>query len=623
MRRSLFGQIFTYFAIVILLSILGVGVVSYVQSSRALDDQVERYISQLIRHSTSQTESYLQRYELATDSLLSEDAVKYFMELNPDDSYRYYELTQLIQKNLYRKTFIAYPHIQSITLIGDHGKAVIDDNQNWSTYEGFTPMEALAQINARVPPDGKIAIYKNEDANGREGTITIARRIRGFTTYDPKGVLAMEIETDQLAPLWDMADVGESATFFIVDEGGRIIFKPDASLLTEAEMAEVVGQLSERPEQSLVETIGGEAMLFVARESSYLKWKMIVSLPVDELREPVGAIRTTTWMVGVATLLVALLLAYRFGRTITLPIRSIMEGMRETEKGNWSRIEDGGRDDELGGLIHRYNLMVSRLSEMIDRVYDAELQTQKSELELQRSRFERQQAEFQALQLQINPHFLYNTLETINCYAIVQDSDEITEIVEAMAFMLRYSVQTHLEEITLVNELNHVRNYMVIMRHRLGNDFELDVAVPPELLLRHMVRLTMQPLVENALQHAFKDGMEPHHFIRIDAEETEDEFLVHIEDNGGGMSPEALARLRARLEAGFAEETAASGESGGGTGAGRTILRRGGIGIGNVHRRIRMVYGDGYGLCIDSEEGRGTRFTMRLPHRGISRAEEG
>ena len=127
--------------------------------------------------------------------------------------------------------------------------------------------------------------------------------------------------------------------------------------------------------------------------------------------------------------------------------------------------------------------MVSRLSDMIEQVYDTELHNQKTQLELQDIQLERQRAEFQALQLQINPHFLYNTLETINCYAIVQESDEISDMVEAMAFMLRYSIQTNLEEITIANELNHVRHYMMILKHRIGRDFEIEVATPPELLL--------------------------------------------------------------------------------------------------------------------------------------------
>lgn len=197
--------------------------------------------------------------------------------------------------------------------------------------------------------------------------------------------------------------------------------------------------------------------------------------------------------------------------------------------------------------MRSYNLMVTRLSEMIERVYEAELTTQKAALELQETRLERQQAEFQALQLQINPHFLYNTLETINCYAVVQDSDEIAEMVEAMAFMLRYSIQTNLEEITIANELRHVLSYMTILKHRIGREFEIDVVIPPALLLAKTVRLTLQPLIENIFQHAFFNGIEDRHYIRIDARIEGDRLHVLVEDNGSGMSRERLNELREKL----------------------------------------------------------------------------
>lgn len=261
--------------------------------------------------------------------------------------------------------------------------------------------------------------------------------------------------------------------------------------------------------------------------------------------------------------------------------------MRETEKGNWKSIEMKPRDDEIGGLIHSYNLMVSRLSDMIERVYDTELSSQKTKLQLQAIELERHKAEFQALQLQINPHFLYNTLETINCYAIVQDSDEISEMVEAMAFMLRYSIQTNLEEVTLANELNHVRNYMIIQKHRIGRDFEIEVATPPALLLSRMVRLTLQPIVENIFHHAFPEGIEPEHSIRIDTYEDGEELLVLVEDNGVGMTDERLGELRRRLGKNRLAEEQVADRPG----------RRGGIGLVNVHRRIQMVYGDEFDLA--------------------------
>ena len=241
--------------------------------------------------------------------------------------------------------------------------------------------------------------------------------------------------------------------------------------------------------------------------------------------------------------------------------------------------------------------MVSRLSDMIEQVYDTELHNQKTQLELQDIQLERQRAEFQALQLQINPHFLYNTLETINCYAIVQESDEISDMVEAMAFMLRYSIQTNLEEITIANELNHVRHYMMILKHRIGRDFEIEVATPPELLLEKMVRLSLQPIVENIFQHAFPEGIEVWHYIRIDTRIEQDNLLVIVEDNGAGIADHKLLKLRKRLE----ENRLVDDDDG------MHVRRKGGIGIVNVHRRIQMVYGEEYGITVYSSPDQGTK----------------
>ncbi|MNI52774.1 Sensor histidine kinase YehU [compost metagenome] len=241
--------------------------------------------------------------------------------------------------------------------------------------------------------------------------------------------------------------------------------------------------------------------------------------------------------------------------------------------------------------------MVSRLSELVDKVYQAELRDQES-------RIERQKAEFQSLQLQINPHFLYNTLETIVCFAVVKDSKEISEIVKALAYMLRYSVRTNLEEITIANELKHVLHYLVVMKYRIGREFEIDVAMDPSYLLHNMVRLTLQPLVENTFQHAFYEGLEDYHYIRIDAGEDESFFWVSVEDNGAGISEDRLRELREKLS----ENRLADQEMGS---AGET----GGIGIVNVHRRIQIVFGEQYGIRIESEIDKGTKLTMIMPRR--------
>jgi two-component system, sensor histidine kinase YesM len=601
LRKSLSAKLFVSFLTVIVLSLSMVGFISYFQASSALDRSTERSIAQVIRSASYQTDLYLQNYEKASDSILSYYQVKQFLDMDPEDSYSYYQYTNDIQKYLFRSLFILYPQISLMYVINESGKAVSDDNANQAYSTQFNAEERYRTLASQTPESGRIAILNTNVQNvPNAGIISMVRQIRGVSSYRPNGILAIEFKAQELARIWEPLDLGQGGFFFILDEFGKPLYQPAAA--GKSLPAELLANVAAHPNTSYIEGVEGKDYLFVSRKSDYSNWQLVVTMPVSELREPIATIRTTTILVGVLTLAGTLLLATRFGQSITRPIRVLKEGMRETEKGNWLRLDIDDRQDELGGLMRSYNLMVSRLSQMIERVYEAELTTQKAALELQETRLERQQAEFQALQLQINPHFLYNTLETIKSYAVIQDSDEITEMVEAMAFMLRYSIQTNLEEITIANELRHVLSYMTILKHRIDREFEIDVVIPPGLLLEKTVRLTLQPLIENIFQHAFPGGIESHHAIRIDARIEDGRFLVMVEDNGAGISPERLDRLREKLKL----NQLAGGE-------GDSLYHRGGIGLMNVHRRIQMVFGEEYGLSVESRQGEGTRMTLSMP----------
>lgn len=607
-RKSLSRQIYAYFLIVIVLSLVSVGAVSYWQSSRALDDQVKQYMMQMVDSANYQTDSYLQAYELLSNAFSSNSDVRAFMEIKPDDAYEYYEYSDKIKKFAFasmESIVTLYKQLNMIYAAGQHGRSVVYENQNlFFNFDPVLVQEKFEFLMKMTPVNGKIVLLNMSIRQADQGSVvTMARTVRGPSYKEEnRGVLAFEIKLDELAKTWDRVNLGKDGFFFIVDNAGNYIYP--RSMSERKPNDELVSQVLTSGDQTFLSKYNGEERMFVSRKSGYYDWNLVASMPVEELRRPANTIRTTTIIVGLITLAAALWLAFRFGRSIVRPIRELKDSMRETEKGNWQYIEDAGRNDEMGGLIHSYNLMVTRLSDMIERVYEAELEQQKNALELGESKLERQKAEFQSLQLQINPHFLYNTLETINCYAIVQDSGEITEMVEAMAFMLRYSVQTNLEEITVANELNHVRNYMIILQHRTEREFEIDVAIPPSLLLEKMVRLTLQPLIENIFQHAFPEGVEERHSIRIDARKEGGLFQVFIEDNGTGMMPERLAELRRKLE----ENRLAEPEE-----ASTATKRGGGIGLMNVHRRIQMVFGEAYGLSVDSEWGRGTCMTLTMP----------
>ncbi|MEK8126860.1 histidine kinase [Paenibacillus filicis] len=595
-RAGLYPKLLLSFLIVIFVSMTGVGVFSYYMSSSELDKLIETQMSQIAGNAVHHTDLYLQSYERSMVSLLSNVEMKRFLDLPADEKgYLYYENRKMIKESSIDSVFIRNPEVAAVYLMSFEGNALTfyNDTLGYSFSQEETRKYAEMYKQASKP-DGSLAILNRSILPDQQNkTLTLVRQIRGLSSPNNRGVLAIELRSAELSSLWKGMDLGDNGYFFIADEEGTFVYHPDRGLVGSKLSPKLKEQVLQAGNEAFVSGEGGAERMYMSRRSSFGGWRLVISMPLDELQGPVQTIRTSTIVVGALTLALSLWLARRFGISITRPLQELKEAMRETEKGNWAIIPVPEHRDEIAELMKRYNTMVGRLSELVDKVYQAELRDQEN-------RLERQKAEFQSLQLQINPHFLYNTLETIVCYAFVRDSKEISEIVKALAYMLRYSVQTNLEEITVANELKHVMLFIVVLQHRIGREFELDVVVPPEFLLHHMVRLTMQPLVENVFQHAFPDGIEDYHYIRIDGGMDGDMFWISVEDNGAGIEEEALAQLREKLSANRLADVSPQGKAGG-------------IGVVNVHRRIQMVYGDQYGLSIESQEDKGTRMIMRMP----------
>ncbi|MCY9658058.1 histidine kinase [Paenibacillus chondroitinus] len=596
--RGFTKKIFAYFLIVIVLSLSCVGIFSYIITSGELEEMVENQMDQIAGNAVHHTDLYLKDYERSIVSLLTNRQIMEFIDLPATrEEYDYYLYRKTIREVSVDPLFIRNPKLASVYLISDKKNAVYYyNNVNEQSFNAEDIQKQRDYFLANTTADGQLSILNHTIIEGQENQmLTIVRRIRGYTSPELSGLLAIEMRSADLSALWKGIDLGKYGYLFIIDDKGRYIYHPDGFKVGTSVPKAFFAKLNQAGSHSFADAYEGDERMYVSRKSEFSDWQLVVSMPIRELRKPLSNIRSTTLVVGLFTLILAMLLAYRFGKSIAKPVQTLKSGMRETEKGNWATIPLPPHRDEIVELMVRYNLMVKRLSEAVDRVVQVELSN--SEI-----RMERQKAEFQSLQLQINPHFMYNTLETIVCYATIQDSEEISEIVKALAYMLRYSVQTNLEEITVANELKHVMYYLVVLRHRIGREFEIDVAIKPEYLLHVMVRLTLQPLVENVFQHAFPDGLEDYHVVRIDGGVHDNIFWISVEDNGAGMSEAKLMQLREKLNT----NRLADGEV-------DEAGKKGGIGVLNVHRRIQMVYGEQYGLRIESKLEQGTKMIMAMP----------
>lgn len=284
---------------------------------------------------------------------------------------------------------------------------------------------------------------------------------------------------------------------------------------------------------------------------------------------------------ALAAVLMILFVTFLYSGRFKRRIRVLVNKMRAVEEGNLAVTEQVGGRDEIRTLDKNFNHMVRQLDRSIQENYVQAL--------------EKKEIEFRNLQLQINPHFLYNTLETVASIAAVHDVNEICEITSRLGDIFRYSLgQNAGSHVTVRQELTHTQNYVFIQKVRFGDKLEARFDVEEHLLSCMIMRFLLQPLVENAILHGLAEKRGKG-VLEVSAREEGGCLVFTVRDDGVGMTAEQLDLLTARIE---------GGDGGGG-----------GIGVLNVHQRIRMMYGSGYGITIRSRPGEGSSFSVTLPMR--------
>ena len=331
--------------------------------------------------------------------------------------------------------------------------------------------------------------------------------------------------------------------------------------------------------------VGGRTYLVHAVPSRSTGWT--VSFLASDERIASGRARLAGTVAGflAAAAGAILVLSWMLARRVTDPITRLRRLMGRVEADDLAVRAPLGGNDEFGELSRSFNAMVGRMDRMVN--------------ELVRSRVLTREAELLALQQQVNPHFLYNTLESINSLAAQQRWEEIRSVVRQMAGIFRYCISRSAHEsVRFADELAHVSDYLAIQQVRFGGRiaaaFDVDERIPPLASLKFV----LQPLVENAVRHGLADRAEGA-LISVRGRLDLDEVVLEVEDNGTGIPPDRLAALRRSLEA-ASEHPLDAGP---------------GLGLHNVHARIRLEFGERYGLSLAAAPGGGTRVTVRLPRR--------
>lgn len=394
-----------------------------------------------------------------------------------------------------------------------------------------------------------------------------------------QGILLIHLNYTGLKLLLDGVILGNEGYIYLIDGNGEIIYHPRAQLIDSGLEHENNRAVSEYRDGIYQETFHGEERVITVKSVGYTGWKLIGVAPRQTVS--LNSLKTQLLVVFVAAFilfLMSLVNSYISSR-ITTPIRKLELSVNEIEKGNLNAKVDAEGSYEIRHLGQSVQNMAKQIQVLMADIV--------SEHEKKRKQ------EFDTLQSQINPHFLYNTLDIIVWMIENEKPDQAVKAVTALARFFRISLSRGKSIITVKDELEHVRNYLMIQHMRFKNRFSYTIEAEDEVLELASLKLMLQPLVENAIYHGmeFMDGDGE---IFISAWKEGEDLYLKVSDNGLGMTEEQVARLFS--------DTPHTGSS-----------RGSGIGVKNVNERIRLYFGSEYGLSIESEPDEGTVVTIHLP----------
>lgn len=425
------------------------------------------------------------------------------------------------------------------------------------------------------------ADYLIRSSDSSPDQFTLARSLNTFENKSRFGTIALEAKWRMMDNGLDLLRSESEAGVFLLDEAGRVMYSPTSvSLPALQELGPTRG------------SAGYERLpdyyLFSYRLDD---WGLTVvkALPVSYIDQSVAMTQKYGMIVGVVSAAAAALLAALLAVTVSRPIIRLARSMRGM---NWLREEEGhspNRYDEIGLLEMRFHTMSSRIREHIRNEYSINL--------------EKQTAQLKALQAQINPHFLQNTLQLIGSMSFSEKPGDIYRIIQSLSDMFRYVIREPDELATLGMELKHLNNYMHIQSQRYSTKLSYEVQEAGAYADCLLPKLSLQPIVENAFMHGF-DRKKGNWRLHVQFVPGENGLYIRIADNGLGMSAARLDEVRARL----------------GSQQGMLWTSGSSIGLYNVAARIRLHFGGGYGLTIDSGLEAGTIVSIYIPIRKAGEA---
>jgi len=410
--------------------------------------------------------------------------------------------------------------------------------------------------------------------------INVGRSITNRVTGENIGIVILTVHEEEIYSSYEKLDVFEGSYSFIVDGSDNMISHSKRVKELDENDIEIIHSIESDLLGKIRKDIDGESKVILYQHMNIQDWILISVIPSRYLYADITSIMSILALVFLFMIIASTILSVLISKRISDPVKQLVVAMKEVEKGAMDVQVESNKQDEIGILTIQFNRMLLEINRLIERVYQEENQ--------------KYEAVYASLQAQITPHFLFNTLNSIKLMLDMEyPHKEILQITDSLIALLQAVTSKKDAFITLDEELLNVQNYVIIQNIRYGNMIELKINVSEDIKRTIIPKLILQPIVENSIIHGF-DFSSQKGEILISTREENGEINIYITDNGIGIDEEEIKKILSEPP-------------------GNEKGKLNSIGIWNIHKRLQLIYGENYGVQIESEKDRFTTVTISIP----------
>ena len=575
---SIQSVIFATVAVLVLSAVVIVTGVSMKFTNTSIFENSSEYTHTIIQQMNQNIDSYIDYMENIAYLISSnEDVQDYLFDEKIDNEGRYRILNQL------QTILDSRSDIRNVGIISKNGRMLINDGSK-SVNQDLDLNTQEWYATALEKPNGPILTSSHVQhiiSGERPWVITLSRGIRDRSgSGEKEGVFFIDLNYSAISELCDQSTVGTKGYAFILDAKGNIVYHPQQQQLYNELQTENISLIMDTDEDTVLTGTGNDGKLYSISRSEKTGWTVVDCTNVKELLSKSRQAQSVYVLTAIILVIVALLFSRFMARSITLPIQKLRDSMKKVQEGDFS-VSDVVVDskNEIGSLTKSFDVMTHRIHELMEQNVHEQEEKRKSELK--------------ALQSQINPHFLYNTLDSIIWMAEGKKNEEVVLMTASLARLIRQSISNEDEVVPIANEVEYARGYLTIQKMRYKDKLEFQIEVDSSILYIPLIKLVLQPIIENAIYHGLK-YKESKGLLIVKGFMKDGNAVLQVIDDGVGMDEETLAHIYDKHKVNYHSN---------------------GVGVYNVQKRLKLYYGEDYGITYTSELGKGTTATITIPGR--------